>query len=264
MNESIYMRVGERNVIDLPEFWRATGNFLGLLEEVDSSVANKKSGNIRWQLTTLQDSPAPLIGVTPRLANRRVVLDTREAVQREIIGNIVSLNERGERNKYLSDAALTRVEKLAKATPKVGASVIYTSPDAAVNLTTTVSVKTLTQVQELTNPRSVSFGTIAGSLDAISVHNGLEFRVWDDDTKRPVRCYLHPDQKKHAMDLLGARVLVMGMVKADRYGRPISMNVETFDSASIPTNLPTIEEMRGAVPDVTGGLSLKEFLEDFD
>lgn len=26
----------------------------------------------------------------------------------------------------------------------------------------------------------------------------------------------------------------------------------------------TIEEMRGSIPDLTGGLSLKEFLEDFD
>ena len=264
MAEPIFMRVGEKNVIDLPEFWRATGNFLGLLQEVDSSVAERKSGNLRWRLTTLLNDPAPIIGVTPTLLGRRTGSDTSEKVEREIITNISSLTERGERNKFLSDAALTRVEKLARTAPKMGESAIYTSDNESFALTTTVTVKTLSQVQDLTNPKSVSFGTIVGSLDTISVHNGLEFRVWDEETKRPVRCYLHPKQKSQAMDLLGARVLVTGMVKADRYGRPLSMQVETFDSVSVPTSLPTIEEMRGSIPDLTGGLSLKEFFEDCD
>jgi hypothetical protein len=262
MTEPIFMRVGEGNVIDLPEFWRATGNFLGLLQEVDSSVAERKSGNLRWRVTTLQNDPSPLIGVTPVL--RRAVNDTSQKVGREIITNIDSLTERGERNRFLSDAALTRVEKLAKTAPRMGASAIYTAAKESINLTTVVTVKTLTQVQDLTNPKSISFGTVVGSLDTISVHSGLEFRVWDEDTKRPVRCYLHHKQKAQAMELLGARVLVTGIVKADRYGRPLSMQVETFDSVSIATNLPTIEEMRGSVPDLTGGLSLKEFFEDCD
>jgi hypothetical protein len=198
------------------------------------------------------------------LLARRIGSDTSERVEQEIITNIASLTERGERNKFLSDAALTRVERLAKTAPKMGESAIYTTANESVRLTTTVTVKTLSQVNDLTNPKSVSFGTVVGSLDTISVHSGLEFRVWDEETKRPVRCYLHPKQKTQALDLLGVRVLVTGMVKADRYGRPLSMQVETFDSVSIPTNLPTIEEMRGSIPDFTGGISLKEFFEDCD
>jgi len=258
------MRVGEKNVIDLPEFWRATGNFLGLLQEVDSSVANRKNGNLLWRVTTLQNDPAPMIGVTPMLSPRRPGTDTGERVEREIISNIASLTERGERNRFLSDAALTRVEKLARTAPKMGESAIFIQANESIRLTTTVTVRTLNQVQDLTSPKSISFGTVVGSLDTISVHNGLEFRVWDEETKRPVRCYLHPKQRTQAMELLGLRVLVIGMVKADRYGRPLSMQVETFDSAAIPPALPSIEEMRGSIPDFTGGLSLKEFLEDSD
>ncbi len=264
MAEPIFMRVGERSIIDLPEFWRATGNFLGLLQEVDSAVASKKNGNLRWRVTTLQNEPAPLIGVTPILLGRYIGSDTSARVEQEIITNVASLTERGERNKFLSDAALTRVEKLARTTPTVGESAIYTASNGSVTLTATVTVKTLNQVKDLTCPKSVSFGTIVGNLDTISVHNGLEFRVWDEETKRPVRCYLDPKQKTEAMDLLGARVLVTGMAKADRYGRPLSMQVETFHSASISIDLPTIEEMRGSIPDLTGGLSLKEFFEDCD
>ncbi len=262
MAESIFMRVGEGNTVDLQEFVRATGNFLGLLQEVDSSVAERKSGNLRWRVTTLQNNPSPIIGVTPSL--RRAVRDTSEIVGRQVIANIDSLTARGERNKFLSDAALTRVERIAKTAPKMGASAIYTDVRDSRTLTTTVTIKTLSQVQDLTSPKSVSFGTVVGNLDTISVHRGLEFRVWDEESKRPVRCYLQPKQKAQAMELLGVRVLVTGMVKADRYGRPLSMTVETFDSILNPTRLPTIEEMRGLIPDFTGGLSLKEFFEDCD
>jgi hypothetical protein len=264
MAEPIFMRVGERNTVDLPEFVRATGNFLGLLQEVDSSVAQRKTGNLRWRVTTLQNTPSPIIGVTPVVVRRRAVIDTSERVEREVISNVASITERGERNRFLSDAALTRVERIARTSPKLGMSAIYTSVNESINLTTAITVKTLSQVQDLTNPKSISFGTVVGSLDTISVHKGLEFRVWDEDTKRPVRCYLHSKQKAQAMELLGARVLVTGMLKADRYGRPLSMSVETFESVSDPKSLPSIEEMRGLIPNLTGGLSLKEFFEDCD
>jgi len=262
MTETIYMRVGDRGGVDLPEFWRATGNFLGLLQEVDSSVAQTKNGNLRWRITDLQQDPSPVIGVTPLL--KRPAVDTRVRVEQEVIANVGSITERGERNRYLSDAALARVGKIAKTTRVIGESSIYTESAEDFALTTTISVKTLDQVQDLISPSSISFGTIAGSLDTISVHNGLEFRVWDVEFKRPVRCFIPAKSKEQAMNLLGAKVVVTGMMKADKYGRPLSMQVETFDLVPATADLPTIEEMRGFIPNFTGGLSLKEFFEDSD
>ena len=95
------------------------------------------------------------------------------------------------------------------------------------------------------------------------MHKGHEFRVWDTQTNRPVRCYFNKHRESDAKDLLGKPVVATGMVKADRYGRPISMNVEEFDPfAAVATGLPTIEEMRGILPDFTGGLSLLEYFEE--
>ena len=264
MAEQIFMQIGSGNV-ELPEFSIATQNFLGLLQEVDSSIAETKSGNLRWRLTTLRDSPSALIGVTPSVRKvRRVLRDTSERVESEIITNVASITDSGERNKFLSDAALLKVERIAKMAPKIGDSAIYTGNGSGLSLSTTVTVRTLNQLQELTNPRSISFGSLVGSMETISIHNGLEFRVWDDETKRPVRCILDGRQRKKAIDMLGARVIVTGMMKADRNGRPISMNVENFDPITEPSQLPTIEEMRGLIPDFTGGRSLKEFFEDSD
>jgi len=262
MAEPIYMRVGEGQTVDLPEFVGAMGNFLGLLREVDSTVSEKKSGHLRWRVTTLQDNPSPLVGVTPTLM-RPVFSDTSFRVEKEIINNVVSLTEKGERNRYLSDAALTRVEKIAKTATKIGESVIYTSKKEGITLSTRVSTKTFTQVQDLTSVKSTSFGTVIGSLDSISVHRGKEFRVWDENIKRPVRCRFNDRQQATAIALLGSRVIVSGTISSDRYGQPLSMSVETLDGAMLG-NLPSIEEMVGLVPNLTGGLSLREFFEDLE
>lgn len=262
MADPIYMRVGEGQAVDLPEFVGAMGNFLGLLREVDSTVAEKKGGHLRWRVTTLNNAPSPLVGVTPLLL-RNAGNDTSTRVEREIINNVVSLTEKGERNKFLSDAALSRVERIAKSAPKIGESVIYTDKRGDVSLSTKVTIKTLTQVQDLTSIKSISFGTVVGSLDSISVHHGKEFRVWDENFKRPVRCRFHAKQESQAKDLLGLRVIVTGMVSADRYGQPLSMNVENLEGAALGM-LPSIEEMVGLVPNFTGGLSLREFFEDME
>ncbi len=113
--------------------------------------------------------------------------------------------------------------------------------------------------------RSTSFGTVVGSLDSISVHRGREFRVWDEQTTRPVTCSIKQGkQEARAKELLGEKVVVTGMVRADRFGRPVSMTVESVDQFVSPSNWPSIEEMRGLVPNFTGGLSLREFFEDRD
>jgi hypothetical protein len=263
MAEPIFMRVGGGQAVDLPEFHRATGNFLGLLQEYDSAIANTTNGFLSWRVTNLRTSPSPVIGVTPTVRRRvRHAKDTSKLVEKELISSIGTLTEGRDRPKLLSDAALGKIHKLAKTVPEIGDSLIFTGNEKSFKLQTMITVKTLDQITELTMPQSVSFGTVVGGLETISIHNGLEFRVWEEDSRRPVRCYLSDSQRSRAVEMLGMRVIVTGVIKADRYGRPLSMQVETFDAMVMPDGLPSIGEMKGLVPDFTGGRSLKEYFED--
>jgi hypothetical protein len=266
MAEPIFMRIGEGKSIDLAEFHRTTGHFLGLLQEFDSAVAKTSAGFLNWIVTSLQASPSPIVGVTPSVRRRaRHALDISGWVEKELITGIGTLNEGKERPRIFSDAALTRLHVIAKTAPIIGDSQIYTGASESIKLHTSISVKTFNQVEELTIPRSISFGTVLGSLETISVHKGLEFRVWEEESRRPVRCIVTDSRlRTRALNSLGAKVVVSGNIKADRYGRPISMVVENFDPIQVPDNLPSIAEMKGLVPDFTGGASLREFLEDLD
>jgi hypothetical protein len=262
MADPIYMRIGEGTRIELPDLVGAMGSFLGLLRDVDSTISNRKSGILKWLVTDLNYHPSPLIGVTPFFPKKGF---TRSdvLVEQEIITGVGTLTEKGERTKSLSDAALGKIEKIAKTAGKIGKTQIYTSQNGDFNLHTTVTVKTLTQVQELTRGQSLSFGIVVGELGSISVHNGMEFRVWDENTQRPVRCKFGSSLVKRVTDFLGSRVSVSGMMLCDRNGQPLAISVESVDGvAERPTR--SLDELMGSVPDLTGGLSLREFLEDFD
>jgi hypothetical protein len=261
MAETIYMRIGEQDRVDFNDFVGVLTNFLGLLKDVDSTIAQRKGGNLSWRVTQLNRDPLPLIGVTPYI--RRALDDISSFVEREVVRNMATLTMRGERNKFLSDAALGRVERLAQTTSRIGSSVIYIETQREASLSTTITQQTLSYVQDLTDVKSRSFGTVTGELGSISIRRGDEFRVWDEDSNLPVRCNFTRRDEGKIKDLLRHRVMVTGLVSSNRYGLPLSINVESVDLAELG-DLPTIEEMAGLVPDFTGGLSLRQFFEEID
>ena len=83
--ETICMRVGEQDRIDFSDFVAALNNFLGLLKDVDSAVANRRSGNLHWRVTALKKDPMPVVGFTP--FQRRAAEDISATVERQVSGD---------------------------------------------------------------------------------------------------------------------------------------------------------------------------------
>lgn len=261
MNEAFCMRIGEIERPDVEDFFAAFQSFLGLLKDVDAALAEHRNGNLLWRVTTLKKDPMPVVGVTPFPIKKRP--DTSRSVQRELFGNISALNERGEWGRNLSDLALGRVEKIAKTSPRIGPSVIYIdSREPVGSPTASISRQTLDQVEILREPRSSAYGTIYGDLGSICIRNGNEFRVWDEESGRPVVCGFKPVEEQRIKDLLRKRVAITGMIQFNSHGWPISVKNPDAPEVIAEEELPTIEEMVGLIPNFTGGLSLTEFIEE--
>ena len=260
MAETIYMRVGERDRVDLPDLVTALGSFLGILKDVDATIARRMQGNLVWRVTVLDQTPTPRIGVTPRARGSRE--DISSFVQREVIRNMTSLTNSGERNRDFSDSALARVGKIARTTSRIGSSTIYIDSRQPIH-STIINQQTLSKVKDLTDVKSRSFGTVVGELGSISVRRGNEFRIWDEDADQPVRCNFSHDDERKIKDLLRHRIMVTGIVNSNRYGLPLSISVESIDHVPLG-NLPDISHLAGSIPDFTGGLSLQDFLEEME
>lgn len=259
MARTIFLRIGTRDRIDLAAFIDSLRNFLSVLRDLDSTISRDPHGTIIWEVVSLQKSSPPVVGVAPN--QKRGFDDFSEAVEGQFIENARMLLEQGERTSFMSDAALLRLETLAKRTPKLGSMAVYVNAEDAPKRETLITERTLENVQQLTKARYSAYGSTVGSLDAISVHRGNEFRVWDETTNKPVLCKFSERDLGHVKALLKSRVTVSGTINSNSAGNPISILIEEVVPNPIKA-LPTIEEMSGFVEDFTEGKGLKQYLKD--
>lgn len=260
MADTIYLRVGTADRIPLRTFIDSLNNFLTVLRDLDATVSHDQRGNTIWEVVSLEKKSPAVVGVAPRLKapNRQ---DNSELVEQQFLVNAKSLSEQGDRNKYFSDSALTSLEKLAQRTPKIGAMSIFINGAGKVKDQAEITENTLKNVQQLTSVRYSAYGSLMGNLDAITVHKGNEFRVWDEVTNKPVRCKFQETDLERVKELLKSRVRVSGIIQSNSAGVPIVIELEDVEPV-VKRELPTIEEMSGLVEDFTGGKSLKDYMEE--
>lgn len=266
MPETIYLRVGTNDEISLSVFIEALQNFLHALKDIDATLSQNINGSLIWNIVKLEKNSPPLVGVAPHQKPAFAKAghpDLSQRVEQELIDSARRLATTGDRSDMLSDAALKRLERLASKTPSIGPMAVFqtnngpTSPKNETQITPT----TLENVKRLTGVRYTAYGSVKGSLDAISVHKAYEFRVWDEKTRKPVTCKFSPSEIERVKALLKSRVTVVGTLTSNSAGNPISILVEDI-LPSPKRELPTIAEMSGLVKDFTDGKTLKEYMEE--
>jgi hypothetical protein len=260
MPQPIFFRVGTQNQIDLSAFVDSVRDFLFILKDVDATVSEKSRGSVRWMVDVLEKNDAAIVGVVP--VPRKPLFDRSSTVKSQVIENTALLSTRGERTKFFSDGALTHVGKLATRTVKIGPMSIWTPENGKPKQESEISKTTLRNVEELTGPKYSGFGSVTGSLEAISVRRGAEFRIWDKESGKPVRCFFDPDFEGRVKDALRKVVIVTGDMLMNSAGNPLSIKVNELEQAPPRAELVPVQNLSGIIKDFTGGVSLKEYLEE--
>lgn len=258
MSDTIFLRV-TKDRIPFKAFVASLKNFLLLLQDFDKTISHDSRSSTIWEVVELQKTNPSIIGIAPTQKRGRPNVAT--IVEEQLIANTISLSNVGERNRYMSDAALLNMENLARLTPKLGLISIYTNGDGQHKKEANITETTLENVRHLTAIRYSALSSIVGNLDAITVHNDNEFRVWDERRNKPIPCKFEEKDFDRVKDMLKTRVRVFGIVRSNSTGKAIEITVKDFEPAPLKT-LPTIEEMSGLVQNFTGGKSLKEYMEE--
>jgi hypothetical protein len=259
MARTIFLRVGQKDRISLFEFITSLQKFLGVLRDLDATISKDQRGSVIWEVVSLQQNSPPIVGVSPTLRSSDFQ-DFSNAVEAQVLENVRLLGEGTELTPFMSYAALKKLEGLASRTKFIGSMSVFVEGDDG-KQESNITEATLSNIRGLTGIRYSGYGNLTGKLEAISVHRDNEFRIWDDQTGKPVRCKYDPaTQEERIKSLLRSKVVVYGTIQSNSTGVPITLEVDDIEAA-IPHALPTIQEMSGSVKGITEGKPMKEYLE---
>ena len=260
MTTCISLRLdGAEETLSPSAFTSAVKYFSDTLQELDTSISNNPRGTVRWSIEALtKSSPAVVtFSAQPMLSAENYA----PKIQEVCLSGVRQLTERADWPSQYSDAALSKLNSLAKlhcSEKRSGLSLI----EIVVNgQSAAIGPDTCENIQRLTGEGYESMGSIVGNLDAITVHQTNEFRVWEEVTQSPVRCRFEGMMLQEITNALGRRVLVYGSIKTNYRGQKTSIQVHGLELYPDESELPSIEDMSGLVDDFTGGLELGDYIE---
>jgi len=115
--------------------------------------------------------------------------------------------------------------------------------------------------EELHEPESAQeFGSIEGSLEGLDIHGKFECAIYTDFGGHRVVTEFEEKTLAKIMTAFGKRVLARGTITSNKLGRPIRIQAETLEVIPSDDDLPSIDDLVGIAPDITGKLSTDHFI----
>jgi hypothetical protein len=246
---------GKKDRIPAGVFVRSLNSFLDLLNDVDSMLSKQSRGSVRWELVSLKKTSPALVefGGVSRIEQ----MDYSGAIQESVLEGIEQLSDRPEQPPFYSYAAMTRARRMAEQAKHLDWMNIF-SEGRKVFLDRRVS----NNIEYILGEGSKSLGSVRGSLDALMVHGGHEFRIWSSKWPRPITCRFKKDMLQSVISHIKQQVEVIGEIHRNNKGEPVLVHVQEFLPMEPVTTSPTIEEMSGIVPNLYGGGSLRNYLDE--
>ena len=232
---------GKKNRISARVFGRSFNSFLDLISDLDSSVSERSGGSVSWELAALEkNSPvlAEVVGVS-RIAG----MDYSHAIQESLLDGIDQLTDRPEQPKFYSHSALKKVQRMAEQAKYLKGLTVFSGTRRVA-----LGIRLSSNVEYLIASGSRSLGSVRGSLEAITVHSGHEFRIWMPNMKRPVVCLFEKPMLQGVVGHLKQTVEVFGEIQRNVKGEPVLVKVEDFVASEPRKISPSIAELSGLIP----------------
>ncbi|MFY9822069.1 MAG: hypothetical protein WAM82_11855 [Thermoanaerobaculia bacterium] len=226
--------------ITADRFVRAVNAFFDLITEVAEQVEGRKRP-VRWivsvepgsvQLNSDPQALKPFVKVG-KIANT-------------IVDGMRSLDRSSKRPEGFSNLALRKAKDLGGVADGVDIerAKIRLSRKAA-----SVRKDTVAHVDRILGVTSTAFGSVEGTLETFSIHGGPHLAVYDSLTGRKIECIVPPEKLEEYWKNFGKRVYVFGLIRYNREGEPLSIEVENLEE--LPTHgLPTAEDVYGILSEV--------------
>jgi len=221
------------------DFSTALQAFLTLVRELTREI-NEKIPRDAWLLNVQEGSQV----VTIRPDSGRLSPVVASQVYAAMFDGLDSLESEAKVPRFYTESALESARDLSRIAfgrRQNGVPVRVLSRERSRVVTRNVSKN----VSEILDWKYEDLGTVEGTLEVVSAHNGYEFRVYEPVWTRVVRCTFDENLLRDALASFKKRVEVSGLVRYTKDGFPVSIKVAKIAEFPDPSDLPSVRSMRG-------------------
>lgn len=111
-----------------------------------------------------------------------------------------------------------------------------------------------------TSVRHEALGAVEGLLQMVSARGGGIFNIYDLLSQQKIRCTMPRRRIREAVNAFDQRVAVHGLLQANENGTVIGVKMHRIEVLPADDQLPTVEEIAGLIPDLTGDRSTGEHM----
>jgi hypothetical protein len=248
----------------------ALANFAGILTraslilgDLDSAISENPKGSLRWYIADLK------IGSAEALIESRAIAPEVDAeristmVGTNFVNGLEVIDREVQMPPYFSAQDLGRVKAIAgllRTTGSDGLEAAHLNGAATPLSKTILKQDAASKVTAILKTRFKSIGSVVGKLEVISVHGPPRFNVYDAVTHKAVSCHFEPERLEDIAAALGRRVVVTGVVHRNAHGEPLKVEKPELRILSSTDEPPSVRDLIGLVPDLTGDLSAEEYV----
>jgi hypothetical protein len=225
--------------VSAADFKSALDAFLKLVRELARQI-NESTPRDSWLLNVQQGSQV----ISLHADGSKLPPVVAAKVYSVLFAGLDGLEHEAKIPEYFTESALEAARELSRVAfgkHDKGTPVRVLSRDRA----SIVTRNTFTHVSEILDWKYEDVGTVEGTLEVVSAHNGYEFRIFEPIWERAVRCTLDEDLLHSALAAFRKRVEVQGLVRYSRDGLPISVKALKISEFPESKDLPSFRDVMG-------------------
>ncbi|MGH9170829.1 MAG: hypothetical protein ACRD0Z_08150 [Acidimicrobiales bacterium] len=245
---------GERGVITAETLVAAVQRTLKVLRELDRTSRGGDVSRGHWRVNEVWNGSIGL-ALEPSA-------DIAAEVPLRLVGGLTVLEERPELPQWFSESAIENVQKLGRilADPGVTGLGLAAVGDDGAQTEARVTPVVVQHASEAFQGTDEALGSVAGVLDVVNLRRGQHtVSLYDPEERHAVRCNFPADLLETVRAYLGSPVRATGAITRNRVGQVAAVKAESLEQLEVVGEVPTVAELTGAAPWVTGGRDSVEY-----
>jgi hypothetical protein len=256
---------GNPKSIPYKSFLEVGNNSLAILSDLDHRFSHRASGALEWYINDLAVNGKLRVEVYSKVRSmkRKELPDVGKEVARSFVRGFHMLESEGRSPEYLTAAGMIRAQKMTSVIGHDSARALIASipeSDAETEITQT----SVNNLKILLPEASKSYGSIEGTLEAISTHKRLAVVVYESLHGKAVACEIrNKDLLPKVKESLDKRVLVTGLISRNAKSEARKVIIERPEDFKVfgeDLKILPFRRLGGSDPDFTGNISTDEFI----